>query len=288
MTHKIVSIVVGLVLLLFVGAALAFAWSVSARAPERAGGQAAPAIPHPVDQATASCGQCHTVAAGTLPVTHRDFPTSSCEACHETLPTTRVPHAATGLEDKCVLCHGDPVAAARDAGLSPELSGEALRLLSRRRPQAEPPAGRRRRVGAEGAEDRAPRHRRLRHLRLLSPRRRAAVAAGKSRGVRREHLPVRLPLPGRRQVGPSRTASPHLRSAKPEEITTCPSTHSSTSAARSPSSPAPAPASVARSPSGSPRPEPPSPSAIWTAAPRRPSQPPSRAPAARPCRPPAT
>ena len=108
MTHKIVSIVVGLVLLLFVGAALAFAWSVSARAPERIGGPAAPAIPHPVDQATASCGQCHTVAAGTLPVTHRDFPTSSCEACHDALPTTRVPHATTGLEDNCVLCHGDP------------------------------------------------------------------------------------------------------------------------------------------------------------------------------------
>jgi len=108
MTHKIVSVVVGLVLLLFVAAALAFAWSVSARAPETAGGPAAAAIPHPVDQATASCRQCHTVAAGTLPVTHRDFPASSCEACHETLPTTRVPHAATGLEDKCVLCHGDP------------------------------------------------------------------------------------------------------------------------------------------------------------------------------------
>jgi hypothetical protein len=108
MTHKIVSIVVGLVLLLFVGAALAFAWSVSARAPETTGGSAATAIPHPVDQATASCGQCHTVGAGTLPVTHRDFSTSSCEACHETLPMARVPHAAAGLEDTCVLCHGDP------------------------------------------------------------------------------------------------------------------------------------------------------------------------------------
>ena len=41
-------------------------------------------------------------------MTHRDFPTSSCEACHDALPTTRVPHAVTGLEDKCVLCHGDP------------------------------------------------------------------------------------------------------------------------------------------------------------------------------------
>ena len=89
MTHKIVSVVVGLVLLLFVGAALAFAWSVSARAPEMAGRQAAPAIAHPVDQATASCGQCHAVTAGTL-------------------PTTLVPHAAATLEDKCVLCHGDP------------------------------------------------------------------------------------------------------------------------------------------------------------------------------------
>jgi cytochrome c553 len=108
MTHKIVSVVVGLVLLLFVGAALAFAWSVSARAPEMAGRRAAPAIPHPVDQATASCGQCHAVTAGTLPVTHRGFPTSSCEACHETLPTRLVPHAAATLEDKCVLCHGDP------------------------------------------------------------------------------------------------------------------------------------------------------------------------------------
>ena len=109
MTHKIVSVVVGLVLLLFVGAALAFAWSVSARAPERRRtGQAAPADPASGRPATASCGQCHSVAAGTLPVTHRDFPTSSCEACHDALPTTRVPHAAAGLEDQCVLCHGDP------------------------------------------------------------------------------------------------------------------------------------------------------------------------------------
>jgi hypothetical protein len=108
MTHKIVSIVVGLVLLLFVGAALAFAWSVSARAPESAGGPAAPAIPHPVDQATASCGQCHAFTAGTLPVTHRDFASSSCEACHDAQPTKRVPHATAGLENKCALCHGDP------------------------------------------------------------------------------------------------------------------------------------------------------------------------------------
>ena len=154
MTHKIVSIVVGLVLLLFVGAALAFAWSVSARAPERAGRQAAPAIPHPVDQATASCGQCHTVAAGTLPVTHRDFPTSSCEACHDALPTTRVPHAATGLEDKCVLCHGDPSLPLGMPAAHLSYRVTALRLLPRRRPEAEPPAGRRRRVGAESAEDR--------------------------------------------------------------------------------------------------------------------------------------
>jgi len=108
MTHKIVSAVVGLVLLLFVAAALAFAWSVSARAPETPGGSVARAIPHPVDQATAACRQCHTGAAGTLPVTHREFPTTSCGACHETLPTTPIPHAVAGLEDKCVLCHGDP------------------------------------------------------------------------------------------------------------------------------------------------------------------------------------
>lgn len=105
MTHKIVSVVVGLVLLLFVGAALAFAWSVSARAPTTAGRPEV--IPHPVDQATASCGQCHTVAPGTLPATHRSFSSSSCEACHDAQPTTRVPHAVAGLEDKCVLCHGD-------------------------------------------------------------------------------------------------------------------------------------------------------------------------------------
>ena len=107
MTHKIVSIVVGLVLLLFVGAALAFAWSVSARAPEAAR-EPANAIPHPVDQTVADCGRCHTVSGDTLPVTHRDFSASSCVACHDARPAVRVPHAVAELEDKCVLCHGDP------------------------------------------------------------------------------------------------------------------------------------------------------------------------------------
>ena len=61
-----------------------------------------------MDRQTADCGRCHSVSADTLPVTHRNFPTSSCEACHDTVPAPLVPHATAGLDERCVTCHGDP------------------------------------------------------------------------------------------------------------------------------------------------------------------------------------
>ncbi len=106
MTHKVVSGAVGLVVLVFVAAALVFAWSVAARAPRADGGP--PPVPHPVSAETAVCHACHSVAGGSTPVTHRDFSDGSCTACHEREPAARVPHSVAMGDGRCVLCHGDP------------------------------------------------------------------------------------------------------------------------------------------------------------------------------------
>lgn len=108
MTHRVVSAVVGLILLLFVAAALAFAWSVAARAPEPAArSQAGPAVvPHDVEGATADCSRCHKVSEQSLPLTHREFPLGTCANCHAARRPVAIPHTTSMGEDRCVLCHG--------------------------------------------------------------------------------------------------------------------------------------------------------------------------------------
>jgi hypothetical protein len=106
-THKIVSAVVGLVVVLFAGAALLFAWCVSARAPEPKAAAPAPAIPHAVDASTADCGTCHQTGSGTLPVTHRAFPAGACAGCHPAERAVRIPHSVSMGDARCVLCHGE-------------------------------------------------------------------------------------------------------------------------------------------------------------------------------------
>jgi hypothetical protein len=102
----VVTSVVGLVVLLFVAAALVFAWAVAARTPSA--NDPLPSVPHPVAAQSAACGRCHSVADGTAPPTHRRFADDSCTACHAVGPATRVPHTVAMGDTRCVLCHGDP------------------------------------------------------------------------------------------------------------------------------------------------------------------------------------
>lgn len=106
MTHRIVTSVVTLVVLLFVAAALVFALAVSARTPRSH--DAPPSVPHPLTAETVVCRACHSAAGGSMPVTHRDFSDASCTACHTQTPATRVPHTEAMGDGRCVLCHGDP------------------------------------------------------------------------------------------------------------------------------------------------------------------------------------
>jgi cytochrome c553 len=108
-THKVVSAVVGVIVLLFVAAAVAFAWSVAARAPEAtAQAQAGPAdVPHGIEAAAADCSRCHRVSEGSLPLTHREFPLGACANCHALRRPVAIPHTVSMGEDRCVLCHGE-------------------------------------------------------------------------------------------------------------------------------------------------------------------------------------
>jgi cytochrome c553 len=109
MTHKVVTAVISAIFVLFVGVALAFAWSVEARAPEGPADTAGtPAIPHRVERATAECARCHEVRGGGMPLTHRAFAVSSCRSCHEQLDVPPVPHSTEMGDGRCALCHGDP------------------------------------------------------------------------------------------------------------------------------------------------------------------------------------
>ena len=108
MNHRIVTAVVALILFVFVGTALAFAWSVQVRVPTAVTPARPPLIPHPVDQATADCRKCHSEGTDTIPVTHRHFPNSSCRSCHGWEPIASVSHSMSMGDARCVLCHGDP------------------------------------------------------------------------------------------------------------------------------------------------------------------------------------
>lgn len=103
MTHKIVSIVVGLVLLLFIGAALAFSWSVSARAPKQSGSSAAPSIPHGVTGDKVDCVGCHETAG--LPASHASYTIRDCRSCHSRAGMVAIPHPVDEATADCGRCH---------------------------------------------------------------------------------------------------------------------------------------------------------------------------------------
>lgn len=102
MTHKIVSAVVGLIVALFVIAALLFAWSVSARAPEPKGPRA-PGIPHSISGGHARCSSCHRPDG--LPSSHAGYQSDTCLSCHQTEGPPAVPHAVAGTTADCARCH---------------------------------------------------------------------------------------------------------------------------------------------------------------------------------------
>jgi len=108
MTHRIVSTVVSIILAMFVVAALVFALAIQVRVPAAAGGANAMLIPHPVDGRAAMCPECHKVAGGSLPLTHRNYAGSRCMMCHGQKAIIEVPHSVAMGDGRCVLCHGDP------------------------------------------------------------------------------------------------------------------------------------------------------------------------------------
>jgi len=105
--HRIVAAVVGLIIVMLVGTALAFAWAVQAQVPAGLVHPSAAAIPHPVSGRTAECSACH---AGDLrmPPTHRYFTDRGCLSCHAWLPIGLVPHSVSMGDARCPPCHGDP------------------------------------------------------------------------------------------------------------------------------------------------------------------------------------
>ena len=104
MTHKIVSAVVGLVLVVLIAAACTFAWAVSARAPVTAGAPAAaPAIPHGVTGDKADCVKCHGTSK--LPASHTDFDVGDCRSCHGEPGRAGIPHPVDRQTAACGRCH---------------------------------------------------------------------------------------------------------------------------------------------------------------------------------------
>ena len=104
MTHKIVSAVVGLVLVVLIAAACAFAWAVSAKTPVRAGSPAAaPAIPHGVTGDKTDCVKCHEIAK--LPPSHADFNVGDCRSCHGQAGMVGIPHPVDRQTAVCDTCH---------------------------------------------------------------------------------------------------------------------------------------------------------------------------------------
>ena len=114
MHHRIVSRVVILLLVLFVAAAALFALAASARSRLVASPVHRHDNPHADIERTLECGECHTVALGTIPVTHRGYSAAACNSCHQQTPRVLVPHAITMGDERCLLCHGDP---RRDHGI---------------------------------------------------------------------------------------------------------------------------------------------------------------------------
>jgi hypothetical protein len=103
--HRIVNAVIGVIVIMLVGIALAFAWSVQARVPRSAVRTTPVTIPHPVTVRNDACTLCHSGAG--VPLTHRYFTNSACSACHAPRPITLVPHSVSMGNTRCPLCHGD-------------------------------------------------------------------------------------------------------------------------------------------------------------------------------------
>ena len=135
MTHRVVSAVVGLVVVVLIVAACAFAWAVSAKVPVTAGSPAAaPAIPHGVTGDKADCVKCHEIAK--LPASHADFTVGDCRSCHGQAGMVGIPHpvdrADRGLRHVPLRLGGHA------AGDAPQLPHVELRGLPRhacRRPR---------------------------------------------------------------------------------------------------------------------------------------------------------
>lgn len=108
MNHRIVSAAVWILIALFLGVALLFAWVADVRAPERSALAAAPDIPHPPEQRDRNCRECHTIARDSLPATHREFALHTCDQCHRQSPRVLIPHSIAMGETGCPTCHGDP------------------------------------------------------------------------------------------------------------------------------------------------------------------------------------
>ena len=108
MNHKIVTAVVGLIIVLFVASAFGFAWAVQVRAPQTAGRADAALVPHPVNEDTKECVGCHVPSTDRIPPTHRYYTSETCLTCHDWRPLRSVPHAVSMGDARCVLCHGDP------------------------------------------------------------------------------------------------------------------------------------------------------------------------------------
>lgn len=114
MHHRIVSRVVILLVALFVAAAALFTLAATARSRPVSARAHRQENPHADIERTVACAECHTVALGTVPVTHRSYATPTCDSCHRRSPRVLVPHSITMGDSRCLLCHGDPV---RDHGI---------------------------------------------------------------------------------------------------------------------------------------------------------------------------
>jgi hypothetical protein len=112
--HRIVSTVVMIIVAMFIGATALFAWAATIVAPPESGASYAPENPHPPSRRTEPCLDCHTPDAGTIPVTHRNYPVETCASCHRQAPRVLVPHSVGMGDARCPLCHGEP---ARDLGI---------------------------------------------------------------------------------------------------------------------------------------------------------------------------
>lgn len=80
MNHRIVSGIIAVVVLVFVGAALLFAL----RAGPLEGSRGSVAVPHGLDGDHAECLACHAPGGPATPVppTHRSFTGTTCSVCH--------------------------------------------------------------------------------------------------------------------------------------------------------------------------------------------------------------